>query len=217
MKTNLLFCFVLLLMTSLCYGQKQYAGVYAGSQTVQFNMNIKTNDATDSVLKDLDSTSMKNLFSSMLESKIEIRMSFTANENARLVDIEVTDKPSFVQMNAVESRYLYLKNKAYRINSIGHVFEAAVDIPVHAYHFTGKTKTILGYTCHEATISSPGQDTGTAWICKELPASISPGIFLLGNPGAILEFSNASTKNTLIELKPSDTPELKAALESIRE
>lgn len=217
MKTSMLFSFVLLLTSCFCYGQKQYEGVYAGTHVLKLNMKVNPDEAIDSVLKQVDSASVKELFSSLLESKIETRISFIASETASLIDIEVSSKPSFVQMNAAGSRYLYLKNKVYHYNGAGNKFEASDDMSIYSYHFTGRTKTILGYACHEAMISSPGPGDGTAWICKELPASISPGIIIQDSPGAILEFSTTSLKSILTELNTSDASELKAALKSIRE
>lgn len=204
-----------LLVSVLCHAQKQYAGIYAGTHTLQLKMTLNTDKATDSLLKQMDSTSVENLFSYLPENKIETRITFTSNEAASLMNMKVIGKPYFVQMNSEENRYLYIGRKIFRFNSTTNAFEAAEDIPLHSYRFTGKTKTILGYTCHEARISPADQGEETAWVCKELPASISPGVFLAGNPGAVLEFSNASVHNTLIELKPSDATELKAALEKV--
>jgi hypothetical protein len=65
------------------------------------------------------------------------------------------------------------------------------------FFFTGKTKQMLGYPCHELK-SKDSTAKVTFWVCKDLPASISPGSKPHNINWAVFEYLNEQNKVSII-------------------
>jgi GLPGLI family protein len=66
------------------------------------------------------------------------------------------------------------------------------------FNYTGQLKQILGYTCYEAK-DIAANDTCVVWVCKALPATVSPGIKLDGIDGAIFEYNDGNKMHITIK------------------
>ena len=72
---------------------------------------------------------------------------------------------------------------------------------------TKETKKIEGYACVKYEVIDDNDNISYAWICKELPFTITPAGGIRNAPGAILQYENPikNLKSVVEKLKKSVT------------
>jgi GLPGLI family protein len=134
-----------------------------------------------------------------------------------LIDVLVTKKPDFVNLRNELARALYVKNASYTYKDEDGKYVPQEEFSEKKFRYTGKTKIILGYTCHEALLECVKEQGAVVWICKDLPATLTPGVYLAGAPGAVLEYSDKLSSQVLTEIKPgANASHLHNALQKIQ-
>jgi hypothetical protein len=202
-----LFC-SLVLFSLVGYGQHKYLAAYESRMhfdfsqlkvaPVKINMELKGSDSVPSGVKDsiMQLLSSSAFLENMLKEQLGEEMVMYIHVRADSATAELEGySGNKVKVNA---RKIYFNGKW--VNAEGRTIANEQDSMLSDidFLFTGNSKEIFGYTCHEVRSKDSLQKI-TLWVCKTLPSTISPGIKFKNMPWAIFEFINESkgTRTTL--------------------
>ncbi|HMT95464.1 MAG TPA: hypothetical protein PKC62_02155 [Ferruginibacter sp.] len=140
--------------------------------TIEYQMT-SSRDSSISFFSDdsaMDTNSVKNLDNAQVDMSLDINMP---------QKIVFNGKDIITYQNGIKT----IKEAAYR------VFK-----PINEY------KNIEGFRCRKYEILGDSIGVSFAWICKDLPATITP-VGFLNTPGAILGYENSQKSINIILLK----------------
>ena len=194
---------VFLLFHILGFNQTCFKVVYKGIYIIPGQtFNVDVDSATASYFNSLDSNWKQSLIEKTSQ-QVLWNLNVQLQDSVSYLEPKIVKKPTYVNINGLERKLKLTNDGIYQWDNDLSVWQYHNDSSrSYRYEITGRTKKILSYDCYEA-IYHKNEFLQTLWLCKELPALLSPGI-KCNLPGAILEWSNNSIHYIVMTINNCD-------------
>jgi len=184
-----------------CKVHLDFSTISLGRQKIQFNIDSSEKKMVDTLHKSVidslkkiinDTNYIKTIFQQMFGEGTTIYLKVEADPLHAILE---SYSGGNINMHMSGDSTVY-KNGQWEIYD-SKKDEKQDEPAIEEFQYTGKTKQILDYTCYEAITKDTLSKT-VAWVCKDLPQSISPGFTTKNLHCAIFEYANPKMKIEIV-------------------